>query len=164
MEILVQGAYCSKRKEWFQGPSSDPVIRWNFRKLRLGDACNAERTEHNVSSTHEYDIEVVMSDSGVGPEDIVSAKFAIARQQAWLSLNRCKDRGRSDGEEVKRCTHLSIGMSLPGSMDGLLEPTLDMRLSISEGRLLEDLRSVIMKVDGEDGMRGYFSKTQMLNL
>lgn len=55
--------YCSKRNEWFQGPSSDPELasRWVSRIKDGKSIDKLYRTEHDITGTHEHDVEIIGS-------------------------------------------------------------------------------------------------------
>jgi hypothetical protein len=73
------GTYCSKRNEWFQGPSSDPGLR---RVSRIKDGKSIDkpyRTEHDISGTHEHDVEIIGSRALDRSEQRVSVIRPVAR-------------------------------------------------------------------------------------
>lgn len=53
-------AYCSKRKEWFHGPSSEPTRVRDTISPRISEEYEAHiLTEHNIARADEDDVEVV---------------------------------------------------------------------------------------------------------
>ena len=62
MKDAVRGAYCSKRKEWFQGPSSEPNylnICVIIPKFYASMTAYSQLTKHNIASTDKDYIEIV---------------------------------------------------------------------------------------------------------
>lgn len=55
---------CSKRNEWFQGPSSEPA---GASVAEIGGRVVSVRTEHDVPSPYEEDIEVIGTREVVRP-------------------------------------------------------------------------------------------------
>lgn len=71
--------YCSKRKEWFHGPSSDPGNDAHRRQFKLGGRWHAtptsrRLTEHDVPRPDEHDIEVGRPPNVGGPAGRVCQK------------------------------------------------------------------------------------------
>jgi len=50
--------HCSRRKEWFHGPSGEPGI---FHRECNTRGEEASRTKHDISSADEKDVELIMS-------------------------------------------------------------------------------------------------------
>lgn len=126
--------HCSRRKEWFHGPSGEPVI--------VCQSCNPRgetlsRTKHDISSADKKDIEVIIS---------------------WSEGCPVCERVDRTSSATGQITHLSIRVSFVGSIELLRDAALDdpcpsteppmSRAVVSSGR---DSEAAIIEGDAEGG-------------